>query len=1533
MNTRKYGNFVLLILLAIQIPMATTFRVAKDGSATYTSVQKAVDAAGPNDIVEITDFGVYEEQVTIDSSKNGLTLKSSNPTSSKKPVIKYQDVTNVLPKTYHQSQYGDSINFDQNGALRVMRARNVTINGIKVDGDGAAPFRYPGIWNQKDPLFHGNAALTLWVAGDVVVKNCEFYNAYFGINVKDRNEGGIFANANPADIEPWNVVPLSGFGKTGNHLFEDNKIHNNSWGMFFESAWDLGSVIRYNLFYENHHSKKAAAFVTADDNQPGGGIFFKDMLLTPLAIYNNTFWHNKVIYGGHWRPAANHLIFNNIIAQPDSLYNNFQSLDPKFVNRMHNCLYACQEQKPQMRSQRYNTGMSDPETNEYVEADSNVVGAGNVRVMNGMDKLQAEGQEIVLTIPLSSGPVTKTINAEWIIQPGALITNFPAGAEIRWFEMKFLSTDTSSPDFLVPDWDNPDVERLVLDKGWAASGVVDADGSIADIGARPKGGRATNQVMIKPAEPVMINGTKATAIFDVYGLENSSLSDLKVKYVRWIKNITFQADAFGGDVKVIPAGDVVKVDIPPTPIKAGSNTLEFTIPARAATELYAFFEIILEGQNSEGETEATNVGFLPYRKLDYIFDVKILDLDGKKELPEVKVGQNVLLKIVPKRVGDGGVFANKVSPVAVTLGSGLTLINATTNDTLKIDAIQDERIETVVFTQIPRSGYERVSVSGLYQQYVFRGSTEVKILPGDPEKVEFDAPPSGGSDIINPGPPYEVKVKVTDKFGNLVGAGAQVKVRSTMPLIGDILDASNKESGGVDVIGTTDSTGFAWFNAVVTEGDLHDTFPLVATLVLNGALDNSKLVVGQAKPRFFILFGDSSQYAEELRGCAGQKFPVTIIGSLYGDSVLTDLTSAFDIDLDNGISAYATDLPDDTTRITSSALVNGKKVIWIKSTSGQHTNKKISVSPSVGNAPVAATKAGIYFDFCGPVIERASYSAMNGNGQVDRLDIWYKEAIESFERPDSFQLYWPDELPGYVRLVRKTDETFIIDQADARHLTVLITEKFDPRKTSSHKTRLGTSFWNDINQPEAATVKNPFSITDSVGPVLTFAKVVEKLQPGNDTLYICFSEDVRPELIKGITLSVIKNGGTSLDLTVLDAITFGDTTMIVVKDEGANSPQYGDSLKIISAGTIADLYGNKAHPENRPVPIIIKMIPASIKEAYYIDEYPDGIVDHVVVRFDKYVIKDGVAITCKWPDGNNVTSLLTANDFTYSPVDNNVIILNVQGKFVVNEVRTSGPMMISVLFTDFGNVERVAQVADSAAPVLVKAVYCPGNYKKETDSFGQDKLIVTFSEETNYTFTSPVPFPFNFSRQGIGYTINFQTTPVPVNKGFEFTVAEGNSIQGVAYPEKQDSVNINVNPAAFFDNFNYQIRPNNRKVALEVQASETFMEIKVGPNPCIAGQGVNIYITPRAKMVENVNLSASVVIYDRMGNKIWQQDANSLTQPVDYRRTIKMNWNGYNKSGRLVGNGTYMVKVSAVDNSTSTKARETQEFLVGVKKN
>ncbi|HEX2956937.1 MAG TPA: hypothetical protein VHO70_08890, partial [Chitinispirillaceae bacterium] len=551
------------------------------------------------------------------------------------------------------------------------------------------------------PLQHGNAALTLWITGDVIVRNCDFTNAYFGINVKDRNEGGINANPNPSDIDKSRVVALSGFGKTGNHVFEHNRIHDNSIGMFFESTWDLGSVIRYNLFYENHH--KTPAFATSvkeltgdGGNHAGGALMFKDHMYSPLAIYNNTFWHNYLIFIGLWRPGSQFTIFNNVYAQPYTYWSQetvfsgggSTAIDGIFVNRMHNCVYACQQQAASI--QKTNVQARDTVTNEQVVKEVIVY---QPRIMNNVGDV--ENTNITVPVELSYDTVTQIlqnvkVQGNRLVQTGtgANARGFPASADIRWLETKFKSTNPASADFLVPDWDDSLVNKYIIDKGWEEAGILDGDGSRADLGAIPFGGKPQNLVKIIPNMPVLISPDKPTQAMVNFTIkvESGTFNNPVIKYLKWIDEVPLDTNSFGDNRKVIPATSIKSVTIPSKKLKVGTNdSVVITIPAQSTSKMYAFFELVIEGTDDDGNKIQSAMGFLSYRQLDYMFRVLVLSLDLKDTLSEVTAGQPYVLRLVPMKIGGTSTtFSFNVDTVEVALRSHFVAYTPG-GDTLRIN--------------------------------------------------------------------------------------------------------------------------------------------------------------------------------------------------------------------------------------------------------------------------------------------------------------------------------------------------------------------------------------------------------------------------------------------------------------------------------------------------------------------------------------------------------------------------------------------------------------------------------------------------------------------------------------------------------------------------------------------------------------------------------------------------------------------------------------------------------------------------------
>jgi hypothetical protein len=1530
---------MVVLILAIQLPFAAIRSVSQDAAdgGQYRTISSALKDAQEGDEIIILDLATYKEQVTID--KNRITLRSPSPTTlSKKPVIQFRDTINVGPRTYAESQVEEKINFDKNGALRIMKAQGCKIEGITIDGGGAYPFAYPGIWNASSALFHGNAAITLWVAGDVTIRNCELRNAYFGINFKDRNEGGIFANSNPADLAKWRVVPLSGFGKTGNHLIENNKIHNNSWAMFFESSWDLGTTIRYNLIYENHHTStlgKQVKNMPDGGLQPGGAMLFKDDLFSPVAIYNNTFWHNHTFICGLWRSAAQHLIFNNLIAEPYVLWGSNPDFPypsdhtANFVNLFKHNLLAIQLQKAETQTQEYQWNLVDPETGKNVEGRKKFTGISQVRIMNGIERVEAAGEDVPVPITLSSGIDTvRYFRANFVIHPGALITSpFPNTtankSNNRWLEPKFQSIDPTDPRFLTPDWDDPLMKEYIVDRGWPAAGVYDGDGTIADIGAIPYSKKQDEVILIKPTEPVSISNTTATAAFNLQAV-SGTIKNPKIKYVKWIDALPFTE-------RTILALDVNIFNVTPniTSVTEGINKIQFTVPARRSTNTYGFLQIVVTGVNEKGDSVTSNVGFLPYRALAYKFIVRIQDPSTHAKLTEVRAGTPVEMIVVPVD-SSGRKLTAHIDTAEASLGSSYSLLNASlTPFRFKRNFTIADSVYSVVFTKVPPNGVlENVSVSGIFLTNTsdtigsaIRGTSDgFKVLPGPADHVKFFDPPSNGIKVAEPNSGALVRVKVYDKYDNLVDktGSADVALASTQPLIGDVDGPATIKS---------DDTGSVTFKIKVTGGAEKDTFPIVATLVSNSNSDTAKGVVGKTTDRFVIFYSDTATGYDKdnvkIEGLCGDRFAVTIIASTSTsmNDIVSTRNTEFNIFFPNNtgvLNAYAG--KNDTMPITTAKLVNGKTVIWITSTGNAVSNAQILVMSSDLSIK-RDEREKIYF--IAPVIKvrSAAYYTDNGFGQVDRMELFYEDTLkdQSF-LPDSIELYWPLKIEQF-RMVVNSKPLMTLDPSNKRHVTVRLKPPFDTAITAFGSTnQLGELYWKNPTTPLALLQVVKFSVGDSIGPLLKTATLFERLtESGDDTMIVTFTEAVAGSAIEGKTLKLIRNNGAdTIDINILDAANIGgDTMRLVVQNAGGNSPAHGDLLKIDASGTITDMYGNNAHPANRPVTIDVKPVSADITDAFYYDSDADGIIDSVKIQFNKRVVKDFFKV---------VTMLSYIRDtFTSSNLgassNPKELVLNGESRYALKRAdQTSGIMSLSVISTEF-QYEKVnaGEAKDKAAPVLVKADYYPGLAVSSTIS-SPDTLKVEFSESiASSSFDENV---FVLTSGGTVCTITLNNLIAQSGKTASYVVKSVSK-----FPVNGDSLKLNTGKIADLLN-NFQDNPNNRKVSLIVHEVPYTIQAVWGPNPFTAGaEQVVIKVNAVTKMVEKIKISGTLRIIDRFGNLI-----KEITEESDATGSISFKWDGRNLGGRLVGAGTYVAYLKYEDKLTGKVTIQKPPIKIGVKR-
>ncbi len=1315
----------------------TVCKTTEKDTCMFKTVQEAVNAAKPGQVIEIMDVAVYEEQVTIDGrgewnsnsewdqknqgpikavkgGKNGITIKYA-PTGARlfgnhdRPTIKWKDTQNTSPRNYAESQEegqlpGKSGNFETNGALRILWAQGVTIDGIKVDGGGMAPFENKAVWSNKYPLFHGNAAITLAVAGGTVIRNCDITNGYFGINVKDRNTGGVFGNPNPADNDK--TIPLSGFSKVGNHLFEYNKIHNNMTGMFFESSWDLGSTIRYNLIYSNIHTTSVLPALEDPSNAVGGAILFKDVKYTPVAIYNNTFYNNTGNIMGGWKVGAPHLLFNNIFGkpsytvgtQPPNSVGNAM-FEHRFPLRMHNTLFSAtadlkSEKRYINQCRRPGDYTVTPQIPEIPGQE--LMGITQVRISNNMPNPPTGPTQVECIGPLAGTTVTATD----FIAPGGLLTGtlFSRDANIRWLETTksvdgtedlFVSTTPTSADFLKPKWDHPLVVKYITGQGWKDIGMKNSDGSGADIGAISSTGKALAvEARVKPSNVVLVNGTNAKASFFV-SVDGGQMNNAKINFLRWVAPLPTEPAEPSGNAAP-PVTSISKLTNPTTAVTVnGPNTMTFPIsalPTRPQNDTvgqYGFFEVVVTGKDASGNDVVSDIGFLPYRKLEYTLKMTVHQGNSTTPVTEVKAGEPYRLHVVPCKGSDpancGSYSDGPLNEISYELQSDAAAFMYYADGSNKDKPFTQDgpspsanmtssgKDYTVYFTRagketIMGSGVAPIGGSNSGNRLVFLGTLDITVKPGAPAKVVFTDPiPSSQLGNANPPVIYRgvdrpVTVEVQDKYDNPVDVQVPVTIAVTdKPELADI---------AVKQVNTAGTTGVATFivktSSTAASGNV---FEMTATFNYNSVSgsDKGKLRVGRALDRLEVFYSDvgpgkawQTYYdpAVAIDGSAGEWYQITV-KVVVGDSVNTSSAGKFIF-----IEANDPNLIFSATSGGAAAdvfpLAAGVATFWVSAkpdASGDINNAGISVSALSSNNPDAIDASinpggrdAINFNMPKTSISHAVVYG-DGQGRPDSVLIYYKDGSPSFLGAGA-------KLPGEVKLNWSGATLTASGAAISAKSALVLKAVFTGANRPTGKTSISGLGTGLVEVGDGSSAEKSFAVYDGIGPVLangvaedgadgSAPLITENVDHQNpvDTLVITISEEI--DDISKLTKIFYKapltadpgeptgaNDGVQFNVNSVDNIG-GRTYRLAVTPIQGEGPIPGGWIRLDpSTVSVTDkakttssnvVPNNKPHDKNRWVKLSEQGRPPTVKSAWYTANSETGKPDYAYVEFNKSV--------------------------------------------------------------------------------------------------------------------------------------------------------------------------------------------------------------------------------------------------------------------------------------------------------------------------
>jgi hypothetical protein len=541
-----------------------------------------------------------------------------------------------------------------------------------------------------------------------------------------------------------------------------------------------------------------------------------------------------------------------------------------------------------------------------------------------------------------------------------------------------------------------------------------------------------------------------------------------------------------------------------------------------------------------------------------------------------------------------------------------------------------------------------------------------------------------------------------------------------------------------------------------------------------------------------------------------------------------------------------------------------------------------------------------------PVPQRGWYKDVNGDGAVDSAVVVYDKAL--ITPPDSLRVFFPDT--SALRMIRSSSGALRVAGSIAG---LSIAPPFAAAATAFSPNVSGTGIsWLTAG---GLVRKKVYPMADSVGPILVSATVVERFDPGIDTLYVALSEAIQPQTLTGATFILIKRGASTV-LTITSSEALPNSFSLVLA-AGSAAPQLGDSLRINPAGPVADVPGNTAHKLNPAVPLGLKTIPASGTNGYYVDRDGNGVVDTAVVTFNKKVLAADLSLSFDW--GNQVRTInpIGGANIRYKGTDSAVIAVFIRGAFAnTPSVKTSGDMFMVGRFTSTNSLFRAPKLADSAGPVIDSAQYI-GNAIPQKGSARADTLVVFYSEPT--TIAIPASACLFKKRDGTHYTLTLQPLSLASNRA-RFLVT---GIQTTSYPSTGDSIWIDTRSQTADSGGAVQSAPDNRHALLKVKSSLNWT-IVLSRNPLTPTLPTTVSVGVPGVSAPLYGYTATIRIYDGLGNVIVPETPLSVTDTG-----LVINWDSRNRNNRYVGNGSYLAVVKVIDSEGKATVRR---ILIGVKK-
>lgn len=561
-----------------------------------------------------------------------------------------------------------------------------------------------------------------------------------------------------------------------------------------------------------------------------------------------------------------------------------------------------------------------------------------------------------------------------------------------------------------------------------------------------------------------------------------------------------------------------------------------------------------------------------------------------------------------------------------------------------------------------------------------------------------------------------------------------------------------------------------------------------------------------------------------------------------------------------------------------------------------------------------------------PEIEKAIVYDKNGDGIGDSITIELSENLPNAYLLKESKFSWPKDQFSYNKVL---DNNILINKN-------IIPFSFNADPASPVQTEGESDLTLTVDSLNV-DVSRESKLLDGIGPILKTASVVKRYTPGIDTIRVTLSESVVASDISGKSFILVKeNNAKEIEIYPLGTVTSsnGETSLLfTIVDLEDDAPAPGDSLKILSTGPVKDKRNNSAHKDNPPVPFEFLDGSVPVEAASYYDTDGDGIVDQIIAVFaDTVNSLDSISFIAQWEFGINTNEIFAE----YESNDMKTVVIDFMDGFSNPDKvkdRTSGDMTL-IVKTLNKNAINSYPVSDSAAPVIIQAIYYPQSFNTDDYRAAKDSLQIFFSEPIS-DISSSRPFWFE-DESGSSYYMTLSKKSQSSIRA-SFTI---NEISKNGFPMEGDSVWINYSENVSDTNGTAQSIDDNKRVPLKVITPPFILEPivlaeKRGRIPeelqlnGAVEKGIVIFLKPNihvpAEILEQIEYKGT--IFDATGNIVTTFETDSRDEKriecgissSNVPNGITILWSTKNGGFRDAGSSMYVcsLQITYPDDRTS----------------